>query len=131
MPLRLNGYLWRILACCDDRASRRKPWVRVRSILVRGEVPMLAQVSPILLALVLASRAAAQPPQAPPRDSSARTAIAGTATIRGTVLAGDTGRPLRRARITAFAPELAGQPRNASTDADGRYELRELPPGRY
>jgi hypothetical protein len=92
---------------------------------------MLARISPILLALVIASRGAAQPPQAPSRDSSARPPTAGTATIRGTVLAGDTGKPLRRARITATAPELAGEPRNTSTDADGRYELTDLPAGRY
>ena len=75
--------------------------------------------------------AAAQTAQ-PSRDSSARPVpAAGTAVIRGRVLAGDTGKPLRRARITANAPELTGQSRTTSTDADGRYELADLPAGHY
>ncbi len=68
--------------------------------------------------------------QGPPRDQRP-VAKTGTATIRGRVLAGDTGRPLRRVRITVSAPELAGNNRTASTDADGRYELTELPAGQY
>src|SRR5262249_38505767 len=64
-------------------------------------------------------------PGAPPRD---RPAVAtGTAVIRGRIFAADTGRPLRRARITATAPELAGEQRSTSTAMDGRYELAELP----
>ena len=51
--------------------------------------------------------------------------------IRGRVVAGDTGRPLRRAQITLTAPELGGLPRATSTDVQGRYELKDLPPGRY
>lgn len=86
----------------------------------------------LLLANLLAPAASAQGrQQAPPRDSAASGASSGTATIRGRVLAADTGRPLRRARITAFAPELEGQPRTTSTDTDGGYELSNLPAGRY
>jgi hypothetical protein len=55
----------------------------------------------------------------------------GTALIRGRVTAADTSRPLRRVRVTVTAPELGGTPRNISTDADGRYEFRGLPAGRY
>ena len=51
--------------------------------------------------------------------------------IRGRIVAGDTGRPLRRAQITLTAPELGGLPRATSTDVQGRYELKDLPPGRY
>ena len=69
------------------------------------------------------------PPGAPPRDRA--TVATGTAVIRGRVLAADTGRPLRRARITASAPELGGEQRSTSTGMDGRYELTELPAGRY
>jgi protocatechuate 3,4-dioxygenase beta subunit len=78
-----------------------------------------------------ASTAQGQPQQVPPRDPTASAGSTGTATIRGRVLAADTGRPLRRARITAFAAELQGQPRNTSTDASGEYELNDLPAGRY
>ena len=51
--------------------------------------------------------------------------------IRGRVFAGDTKRPLRRARIIVSAPELGADGRNTSTDADGRYEIADLPAGRY
>ena len=50
--------------------------------------------------------------------------------IRGTVRDA-AGRPLRRAQIRVFAPELAGEPRSVSTDEDGRYELTDLPAARY
>jgi len=64
---------------------------------------------------------------APPRDASQKT---GTARIRGHVVAADTGQPLRKAQVRAFAPDLR-ENRFASTDADGRFELKDLPAGRY
>ncbi len=54
----------------------------------------------------------------------------GTAKIRGQVLAADTGAPLRRAQVRAVAGELRVS-RLMSTDAQGRYELKDLPAGRY
>src|SRR2546421_10698871 len=68
-------------------------------------------------------------PVAPARD--ARPAQTGTAVIRGRVFAADTGRPLRRARISVQAPELGGDNRTASTSADGRFRIKDLPAGRY
>ncbi len=68
-------------------------------------------------------------PQAPPRDAQPQTQT-GTAVIKGRITAADTGRPLRRARVTASAPEL-GRARDVSTDVDGRYEIKDLPAGRY
>jgi hypothetical protein len=55
----------------------------------------------------------------------------GTAIVRGRIVAADTGKPLRRAPVTMTAPELAGEPRNTSTDADGRYEFTDMPGGRF
>ena len=63
----------------------------------------------------------------PPRD--ARLAR-GHAAIRGRVLASDGGQPLRRATVRLSAPELQVA-RTALTDADGRYDFRDLPAGRY
>jgi len=57
--------------------------------------------------------------------------VTGTSVIRGRVFAADTGKPLRRARITVRAPELGQDPRQTSTNADGRYEIKDLPAGRY
>jgi protocatechuate 3,4-dioxygenase beta subunit len=63
----------------------------------------------------------------PPRDTVQRT---GTARIRGTVSAADTGTPLRRAVVRLSAREM-GEGRTALTDAQGVYEFTELPAGRY
>ena len=52
---------------------------------------------------------------------------AGTAIIRGQVTS-DTGLPVRRAQVRANANGMPGG-RVASTDAQGRFELRDLPAG--
>lgn len=62
-----------------------------------------------------------------------------TATIRGHVTAGDTGQPLRKAQVRliqtgGFQPGATGTGREnrlATTDADGLYEIKDLPAGRY
>src|ERR1700716_1481297 len=82
----------------------------------------------IFVGVLCSTVVAAQPP--PPRDARPKPDT-GTAIIRGRIVAGDTGKPLRRARVTLTAPELAGEPRNTSTDADGRYEFTDLPAGRF
>jgi hypothetical protein len=45
-------------------------------------------------------------------------------------VAADTGAPLRRAEVRAFASDVRGN-FVASTDPEGRYELRDLPAGNY
>ena len=74
-----------------------------------------------------ASSSQAQPPPA------AGEAVPATATIRGHVVAADTGRPLRRAqvRINSADGKGPGVNRLATTDADGRYEFSGLAAGRY
>jgi Carboxypeptidase regulatory-like domain len=83
-----------------------------------------------------AAIAGAQPPPGPPgglpaRDSRRPSAQTGSAIVRGRVIAADTGRPLRRARVTLAAAELGRDGRTASTDAEGRYEVGDLPAGGY
>lgn len=75
----------------------------------------------IVLLLVLAV-------QQPPRDAAPAPAATGTGVIRGRVLT-DHGAPIRRALVTIGA-ERAGS-RQIYTDAQGRYEARNLPPGAY
>ena len=67
--------------------------------------------------------------QLPPRDAIAGPARRGTAVIRGTVVAADNGSPIRRAQVRIGGQGAAG--RLATTDAQGRFELRDLPGGRY
>jgi carboxypeptidase family protein len=56
--------------------------------------------------------------------------VQGTSSIRGLVTAGDTNTPLRRAQVTAASPETRSS-RSATTDAAGRFELLNLPAGRW
>jgi len=72
---------------------------------------------------------AGQPPQGPARDTS-QTARTGTATLRGRVVAADTGQPLRKAQVRIVAPDIR-ENRMTSTDGDGKYEFKEVVPGRY
>jgi protocatechuate 3,4-dioxygenase beta subunit len=72
------------------------------------------------------STGAVLPGMPPPNTATTHT---GTARIRGRVVA-QTGAPLRRAQVQGFAAE--GQVRRTTTtDADGRYEFADLPPGRF
>ena len=87
-----------------------------------------------LVALVCcASAAAAQPgvpaQGGPPRDNAQPKAV-GTATIRGHVVAADTGQPLRKALVRITSGELR-ENRSTSTDADGKFEFKEVIAGRY
>jgi hypothetical protein len=82
-----------------------------------------------IIALILAMLAA-RPTQSPPRDQRAAVPI-GTAMIRGRIVDAQNGRPISLATLTAFAPELGSENRTISTNSEGRYELRNLPAGRY
>jgi protocatechuate 3,4-dioxygenase beta subunit len=75
--------------------------------------------------VVLPAAAWAQPP-APARDTAPQ---AGTAVIRGRVLADGTDHALPRTQIRATSDK--SQTFDANTDGDGRYELKQLPPGVY
>lgn len=78
----------------------------------------------ILVALLwLPSLAHAQIVPGPPR-------VLGTAVVRGRITAADTGRPLRRALVTVASLDRNDR-RTISTNAQGQYEIGELPAGRY
>jgi Carboxypeptidase regulatory-like domain len=106
-----------------------------------------------LLAVGVATAAAAQPPQGEPggrggrgggrgqgppaggpqrpqpRDGTGDSIATGTAIVSGIVLVAGTGAPARRARITLNAVE--GGSRTALTDEEGRYAFSGLAAGRY
>jgi hypothetical protein len=63
-----------------------------------------------------------------PRDNPQQKT--GTARLSGRVLAADTGKPLRRAVVQVPVPG-ASDPRWVWTDQDGRWQIGQLPPGRY
>ena len=63
----------------------------------------------------------------PPRDASAEKK--GTAIIRGRILNAE-GRPLRRVQLR-LSGESIPEGRTTSTNGLGRFEIGELPPGRY
>src|SRR6187549_3001402 len=75
--------------------------------------------------------AGAQRPGLPPRDNAAQRPQTGTARIRGRVLAAPNNTPLRRAQINIIATDNPQLRRATTTDADGRFEVAELPAGRY
>ena len=54
----------------------------------------------------------------------------GTSIIRGQIVAADNGAPIRRAQVRINAPDVR-ESRVATTDQQGRFEIKELPAGRY
>src|SRR6185436_413135 len=53
----------------------------------------------------------------------------GTGRLRGRVVAGDSGSPLRRAQVRISSPDIGTK--TTLTDAQGRYEFRDLPASRF
>src|SRR5690349_15224386 len=71
--------------------------------------------------------------QAPARDTPAQQQAAPpppSGHISGRVVAADSGRAVKRARVIATAPQLP-QGRAALTEDDGSFDLGDLPEGRY
>jgi carboxypeptidase family protein len=89
---------------------------------------VLCLLSGLLVATVLTG---AQVPASPragiPRDNPQ--SKGGTARLSGRVVASDTGKPLRRAVVQVAVPGVR-EPRWAWTDADGRWQLTQMPAGR-
>ena len=54
----------------------------------------------------------------------------GTSVLRGQIVAADNGAPIRRAQVRITSPD-ARESRVATTDQQGRFEIKELPAGRY
>jgi hypothetical protein len=86
------------------------------------------------LAAAAASQLAAQP-QPQPQRTAADAPKSPAAIVRGRVIAGDTGLPLRRAQVRLNSTDLTAgdshENRVVTSDADGKYEVRDLPAGRY
>jgi protocatechuate 3,4-dioxygenase beta subunit len=92
----------------------------------------------VMLSFAIAALGApAEPQGAVPAagDAGPRTSTQGVkagGVIRGRITSLDTGKPLRRAQVRlASEYDVLGTPRTASTSTDGRYEFRDVAPGRY
>jgi protocatechuate 3,4-dioxygenase beta subunit len=79
--------------------------------------------------VIEATQPAGEPMMMPPGLGGPRQLKTGTGRILGRVVSTDTGGPLRRAQVRLTAPEIGVKV--ALTDAEGRYEFRELPAGRF
>lgn len=66
--------------------------------------------------------------QRPARDATER--ATGTAIIRGRIVTTDTGAPIRRAQVRAVS-SASRETRLVTTDAQGGFEFRDLPAGRW
>jgi hypothetical protein len=53
----------------------------------------------------------------------------GTSRMRGRIVANDSGAPVRRAQVRIAGPDIGTK--TALTDAQGRFEFRDLPAGRF
>ena len=84
----------------------------------------------MLLLLALAEPTLQVPARPVPPSAAVDANSKATALIKGRITAADTGRPLRRARVTLQGPPLP-TPRSTSTNIRGEYELKDLPSGRY
>ena len=104
------------------------PLVAVLSVLISSHARGQAPQSPG--GAIPGLPTGAQRPGLPPRDTAQRPQT-GTARIRGRVMAAAGNTPLRRAQISLTATDNPQLRRATTTDADGRYELVELPAGLY
>jgi 5-hydroxyisourate hydrolase-like protein (transthyretin family) len=95
-----------------------------RSLVAHTSLPII-----VLGLLAMAAVVSAQPT---PRDKP-QTQKTGTGVIRGRVVRADTGEPLRRVQvhIDEWSAKDHGGPSSTMTDAEGRYELAQLPAGTY
>jgi protocatechuate 3,4-dioxygenase beta subunit len=95
---------------------------------------ILALAIPTLAAPAEPQVAGSAPRDAAPRDATQEAKSSGV--IRGRITSLDTGKPLRRAQVQLTAdgvmPSMVpSTPLTASSSNDGRYEFRDIPPGRY
>src|SRR5437763_13076399 len=96
-------------------------------------IPLCALLIASTVVAVAAGQAQRPATQQPARDTPAPKPDAPpppAGLISGRVLAADTGRPVKRARVYASSAELPGG-RGILTDDNGAFELTELPAGRY
>jgi hypothetical protein len=88
---------------------------------------ILALAIPALVPPAEPQSAVPAPRAAAPGDATQEINVSGV--VRGRITSVDTGKPLPRAQVRLTAWDMST--RTASTSTDGRYEFRDIPPGRY
>lgn len=106
----------------------RSPRGDVRRVHLRFVAAALAAAG-LLVVSVSSQTRPGQPARDVPAQGTAQEATA-RGRLSGRVLAADNGRPIRRARVLATAPQLP-QGRGRLTDEAGAFDLTGLPEGRY
>jgi hypothetical protein len=96
------------------------------SPLLAANVKEMMAVLLFIVAMLQAQAAPLAPPRDTPKPSPARTSY-----ISGRVTDRDTGQPLRRIAIRLNLGGREPMSFETATNADGRYELRDLPAGEY
>lgn len=105
--------------------------IAVTAAILGGTLAIISAQAPAPLAPgAQAPGAPLLPGQRPPVLRPGQDPQKGTSVLRGYVTAADTGNPLRRALVRAMAQDGRGSGM-ATTDADGRFEIKELQGGRY
>ena len=82
-------------------------------------------MQPVLFALAISLLVTPQKGKPPVEPASQ------TATIEGRVLKAGTDEPLKKAWLTLYRVEGERRPNSTSTDASGRFILKDVEPGRY
>jgi len=91
---------------------------------------ILAAAAALAADLAVAQQPRPNPPLRPRRDRPAESTAVGTARLAGRVVAADTGRPLKRARVSVQLSE-GRLTKAAVTDENGRFSVSSLPAGKY
>lgn len=79
---------------------------------------------PLAIALCLTASLTARQPQPPGAGQQTH--------IRGRVVSAENGQPLARARVSLLSAAAPGRPlMTTSTNSQGNYDLRDVPPGSY
>ena len=106
--------------------------------MIEGTKPVLLAVETmaafLLLALALLQTLSTQAPATSTAQSDTRQPAVKSddmSTIEGVVVKATTDDPLKKAVLTLNKAEERGQSKNATTDASGQFQIKNIEPGRY
>jgi 5-hydroxyisourate hydrolase-like protein (transthyretin family) len=110
----------KVILCHPERSAAKRRAVEGPAVVF----PHLSRIAFALTTVFLAAHALSSAQNLP-------TPLTGPYTIAGRVVNAATGQPVRRAVVAALSEEDSHIVRSIQTDADGRFSLDHLPPGKY